>query len=235
MAKRCIIVGVGGFGEAWCRHFLPPNIRDGLVEVAGAVDVNPERLAIAHEALGLQEAQLFTDAATAFETVVGAWDARLQQALDSGETFSGDTPQAVNEVIAERLEAYYFPPQVVVDHNIAGWQVPITADRKKVGRIIGNLLDNAHRKLEELKKGILRVAVRIEHPYAVIEIGNTGSIAREIRDDFYNHTKPLSSRLPGSGQGLDIVKLFTVMHNGVVELDSPDGADWTTFRVKLPL
>jgi len=141
----------------------------------------------------------------------------------------------LNEVIAERLEAYYFPPQVVVDHNIAGWQVPITADRKKVGRIIGNLLDNAHRKLEELKKGILRVAVRIEHPYAVIEIGNTGSIAREIRDDFYNHTKPLSSRLPGSGQGLDIVKLFTVMHNGVVELDSPDGADWTTFRVKLPL
>lgn len=69
MAKRCIIVGVGGFGEAWCRHFLPPNIRDSLVEVAGAVDVNPERLAIAREALGLQEDQLFTDAATAFDRV----------------------------------------------------------------------------------------------------------------------------------------------------------------------
>lgn len=141
----------------------------------------------------------------------------------------------LNEVIAERLEAYYFPPQVVVEHNIEGWKVEITADRKKVGRIIGNLLDNAHRKLEELKKGFLKVMVRVEHPYAVIEISNSGAIAREIRDDFYNAIKPIPNRPSGSGQGLDIVKLFTVMHNGVVELESPEGEDWTMFRVKLPL
>lgn len=141
----------------------------------------------------------------------------------------------LNEVIAERLEAYYFPPQVMVDHNIEGWSLDITADKKKVGRIVGNLLDNAHRKLEELKKGMLKVEVRTEGPYAVIEIGNTGSIDWEVREDFYDHTKPLSSRAGTGGQGLDIVKLFTVMHNGIVELESPEGADWTTFRVKLPI
>ncbi|MCX8042824.1 MAG: GAF domain-containing protein, partial [Desulfobacterota bacterium] len=140
----------------------------------------------------------------------------------------------LNEVIAERLEAYYFPPQVVVEHNIEGWELIITADRKKVGRIIGNLIDNAHRKLEELRRGFLKVIVQVEHPYAVIEISNSGSIPRHIRDDFCSHTKPVSGR-PGSGQGLDIVKLFTLMHNGIVELESPEDADWTLFRVKLPL
>jgi len=142
----------------------------------------------------------------------------------------------LNEVIAERLEAYYFPPQVCIDQNIEGWSLGITADKKKVGRIVGNLLDNAHKILEELKRGVRRVHVRTEGPYAVIEIGNTGTLPEGIRNSFHRESPP-----PGQGNkregglGLSIVKLFTVLHNGTVELESPEGADWTTVRVKLPI
>lgn len=69
MADRAILVGVGAMGEAWCRTCLPPNIADGMVEVVAAVDVNPARLAVARDALGLPDDRLFVDAAAALDAV----------------------------------------------------------------------------------------------------------------------------------------------------------------------
>jgi GAF domain-containing protein len=140
----------------------------------------------------------------------------------------------LNEVIAERLEAFIFPEQVTIQQNIQGWDFFINADKKKVGRIIGNLLDNAHRKLEELQRGALKIHLSSEGSFAVIEIGNTGSLPPPVLESFLQHDRPATAA-ERRGQGLTIVKLFTLMHNGIVEVDSPDGADWTTFRIKLPL
>lgn len=61
MAYRMIQVGTGGFGGYWCRHFLPPNVKDGLIEVVAAVDLNPDALRNAREGLGLREDQCYTD------------------------------------------------------------------------------------------------------------------------------------------------------------------------------
>jgi predicted dehydrogenase len=67
MAYRMIQVGTGGFGGAWCASFLPPNVRDGLIEVVAAVDINPDALANAREHLGLPDAKLYTDVRRAFD------------------------------------------------------------------------------------------------------------------------------------------------------------------------
>ncbi len=67
MAYRMIQVGTGGFGGSWCRMFLPPNVRDGLIEVVAAVDINPEALNNAKEHLGLTDAQCYTDIRKAFD------------------------------------------------------------------------------------------------------------------------------------------------------------------------
>ena len=61
MAHRMIQVGTGGWGAAWCKRFLPANVEDGLIEVAAAVDVNPEALKNAREFLGLRADQCYTD------------------------------------------------------------------------------------------------------------------------------------------------------------------------------
>lgn len=61
MAYRMIQVGTGGFGGAWCRHFLPPNVQDGLIEVVAAVDIVPDALKNAQEGLGLRADQCYTD------------------------------------------------------------------------------------------------------------------------------------------------------------------------------
>ncbi|MGH7145386.1 MAG: Gfo/Idh/MocA family protein [Planctomycetota bacterium] len=61
MAWKMIQVGTGGFGASWCTRFLPPNVKDGLIEVVAAVDVNAEALQNAKEGLGLTDAQCYTD------------------------------------------------------------------------------------------------------------------------------------------------------------------------------
>jgi len=60
MAYKMIQVGTGGWGESWCREFLPPNIDEGLIEVVAAVDTNPDALQNAREGLGLRDDQCYT-------------------------------------------------------------------------------------------------------------------------------------------------------------------------------
>ena len=61
MAYKLIQVGAGGFGRAWCTRFLPPNIADGLIEVAAVVDINPETHAEASALLGVPKERCYTD------------------------------------------------------------------------------------------------------------------------------------------------------------------------------
>ncbi len=139
------------------------------------------------------------------------------------------------EIIAERLEGYYFPPQVEIVQNINLPDCCITADRKKIGRIIGNLLDNAHKKLEKLKQGRLQIDVYPEDTFIVIAIGNTGVIPDETRSQiFQTRAEQMRAGADTEGQGLTIVKLFTLLHNGIAEFDSSPDANWTVFRIKLP-
>ena len=67
MTHKMIQVGAGGFGRSWCERFLPPNVKDGLIEVVAAVDVNPEALKNAQQFLGLRPEQCYTDIKKAFD------------------------------------------------------------------------------------------------------------------------------------------------------------------------
>ena len=67
MAYKMIQVGCGGFGGAWCANFLPPNIKDGLIQPVAAVDINPEALNNAREHLGLPAEQCYTDLTRALD------------------------------------------------------------------------------------------------------------------------------------------------------------------------
>jgi predicted dehydrogenase len=66
MTYRAIQVGTGGQGGRWCDTFLPPNVEKGLIDVVAAVDVDPDAHENAVEHLGVDPADCYTDAATAF-------------------------------------------------------------------------------------------------------------------------------------------------------------------------
>jgi predicted dehydrogenase len=62
-----IQVGTGGFGATWCQRFLPPSIRDGLIEVVAAVDLDPLALLNARRHLELPPDRCYTDVERAFK------------------------------------------------------------------------------------------------------------------------------------------------------------------------
>lgn len=61
MTYKMIQIGTGGWGKAWCEQFLSPNIKDGLIEVIAAVDVNRQALTHAQTFLGLRADQCYTN------------------------------------------------------------------------------------------------------------------------------------------------------------------------------
>lgn len=69
MTPKVLHIGAGGFGERWCDTFLPSNVTDGTIEVAGLVDINTKALETGRRHLGLKPEQCFTSAQEAFRTV----------------------------------------------------------------------------------------------------------------------------------------------------------------------
>lgn len=63
--KRAILVGAGGFGSVWVSSFLPAFSK--RLQVSAIVDVNPEVLNRAGEALQVDPQQRYRDIQTAFE------------------------------------------------------------------------------------------------------------------------------------------------------------------------
>jgi predicted dehydrogenase len=60
--QRYVLVGTGGFGSAWCQHFLPRLRAMGKAECVAAADIAPDALGNAREHLGVPAERCFTDA-----------------------------------------------------------------------------------------------------------------------------------------------------------------------------
>ncbi|HEY0793898.1 MAG TPA: Gfo/Idh/MocA family oxidoreductase [Chthoniobacterales bacterium] len=67
MPLKMIHVGLGGWGERWCKVFLPPNVQGGLIDVRAVVDLDTKALEMARSVLGLRSDQCYTDVREAFE------------------------------------------------------------------------------------------------------------------------------------------------------------------------
>lgn len=86
------------------------------------------------------------------------------------------------------------------------------------------------------KSGELVVVSRFAEGYAVIEVGNTGNISQELQEKIMHDNNPIQKHdREDKSMGLSIVKIFTVMHNGVMEFESLPENNWTVFRIKLPV
>ena len=67
MSLKMIHIGLGIMGLEWCKKAIPPNVKDGLIEVVAAVDINPSRLKYAQKYLGLSSSYCYTDLKKALE------------------------------------------------------------------------------------------------------------------------------------------------------------------------
>ncbi len=113
--------------------------------------------------------------------------------------------------------------------------ISITADRTRLARAVGNLLDNAVKFTPS--GGQVTVSARKSESWVVIEVQDTGEgIAREdlarVFERFYRADR-VRSRTGGAGIGLAIVKHTAEAHGGSAEAYSKEGQG-STFTIRLP-
>jgi signal transduction histidine kinase len=107
----------------------------------------------------------------------------------------------------------------------------IYGERRYVGHILQNLLENARRY--NRPDGRITVAARSEGRHAVLSIGNTGkAIPPEIQPHVFDrfHRGGTAEDVPGHGLGLNLARELARLHEGDVRLIRSDN-DWTEFEV----
>lgn len=112
-------------------------------------------------------------------------------------------------------------------------------DKDKVGKIINNLLSNAFKFTPE--GGMVSVALNLsgDRRKAVIAVTDSGigipdEHKQHIFERFYQVPQKDSS-LAGSGIGLHLVKDFTSLHNGTIEVSDNPAGQGSVFTVNLPV
>lgn len=144
----------------------------------------------------------------------------------------------------ERVDLAALSSSVVADHRtVSGREVilvaesaPIVAgDANALGRVIGNLIDNALKY--SLSSQRVEVTVRTEADRAIVEVADQGcGISAEQAEAAFEPFERLGrdESVPGTGLGLAVVRSVAEAHGGSASISPRDGGG-TIVRVELPI
>ena len=137
------------------------------------------------------------------------------------------------EGVCDDLCALADPHSLTVEANLPP-HLPILADRRAVGLIIQNLVENAIKYNEP--NGCICIEARAANGRAEVTVKNNGEpIPPErtphIFERFYRGRS--DGRISGHGLGLSIASELTKAHGGELDLVRSD-SEWTEFRLRLP-
>ncbi len=137
---------------------------------------------------------------------------------------------------AETVQAQALEKQISLKFDPVPTPILITADEKKIERVLTNLISNAIKYTP--KEGSVEVVVTANGRYALVEIADSGYGIPEDElpyiFDRYSRVKGHQNLAIGTGLGLTIVKNLVEAHLGFISVDS-EVDKGSTFAVRLPL
>jgi signal transduction histidine kinase len=158
--------------------------------------------------------------------------------LEAGAAAIERAPVALAVTIPEVLEAIRAAnPDATIRVEIEPGLPPVMGERRKLDRVIRNLVENAIKYSPQEKE--VRVSARRVDQAVEIAVSDRGmGIAPEelprIFDKFYRARAAESRRVPGSGLGLAMVKAIVEAHGGTIRVES-EPERGSTFRVRLSI
>ena len=137
----------------------------------------------------------------------------------------------------ESTRARFDVPGCRLDAQIEENIPPVRADPDALATALINLLENAFKYSEEIKRIVLRV--RTENGSVIFSVTDNGIgvAARERRrifQPFYQVDQCLSRKSSGCGLGLSIVQFIATAHHGSLSVESQPGCG-STFAISLPV
>lgn len=115
--------------------------------------------------------------------------------------------------------------------------VPVSADEEAIKQALINLLSNAEKYSDQVKK--IELEVSREGTKAVVSVSDRGvgippAEAERIFAEFYRVDDALTARVKGTGLGLTIARRIARDHGGDIVYSPRDGGG-STFKIVLPL
>lgn len=169
----------------------------------------------------------------------------LNYTIMESKGFSLNPVQADVHSVVDNMKRLYMPSAKLkniglsFDVNIGDEKIWI--DEEKFEQILGNLLSNAIKFTKNNGKVHTTLNVKREekNKWLVLKVSDTGvGMEKEFVDNLFtnssNSGKKGTSGEISIGLGLSIIKHFTELHNGTIDVDSKPG-NGTTFTISLPL
>ena len=131
--------------------------------------------------------------------------------------------------------------KIALEVNLAAGLPPVVVDEEIIGRLFGNLLDNALRYTPGGGRIEIRASLEsgADSPRALCAVADSGSgIAAELREAIFERfrrgAKPQPGRRRGTGIGLTYCQLAVEAHGGRIWVESQVGQG-STFYFTLPV
>jgi signal transduction histidine kinase len=163
----------------------------------------------------------------ALERDIAELDLLIDEILLASRLESGPTLQAPEEIDLLALAA---EEAARYDCSAGGAPVTVRGEARLLRRLVRNLLENAKRH----GRPPIRVDVRREGPFALLEVVDAGAgIVESERERVFTPFHRLGPDAAGAGLGLSLVRQIARLHGGDAVV-APRAGEPSRFRVTLP-
>jgi signal transduction histidine kinase len=205
-------------------------------------------LAMVHEVIGNHPDQEITNLVTLAQRGGNRMLGLINRLLDINKLESGKMPvhlalldvQTLFDEVASQFAPLLAETRIRLDVQIAADLPQVMADAEQIGRVLGNLIDNAIKFTPDQGQIRLWARVDVQHtsPALAIGVSDSGSgVPQEAQPHLFKKFQSFSSpnsRRRGTGLGLFYCKLVVEAHGGEIWVESQPGQG-STFVFRLPL
>jgi signal transduction histidine kinase len=114
-----------------------------------------------------------------------------------------------------------------------GTDFTILADKKMLGQVLNNLINNALQATQETVNPVIQITIASKDKLLTLAVKDNGvGISEAAKEKIF--TPYFTTKSSGSGIGLNVVRQILEKHNGKIHFESEEGKG-SCFFVELPL
>jgi nitrogen fixation/metabolism regulation signal transduction histidine kinase len=126
-----------------------------------------------------------------------------------------------------------FENKSMIQFESKGTDFTILADKKMLGQVLNNLINNALQATQETVNPVIQITIASKEKRLTLAVKDNGvGISEAAKEKIF--TPYFTTKSSGSGIGLNVVRQILEKHNGKIHFESEEGKG-SCFFVELPL